>query len=266
MKRIGMTIFFLLWAAAALALDADLWEAPQLPGSTLIYKDKPVEIMHIKAQVTHLRTKVLQNDIFSFYQGELEKIGWQPQKMLTDMITAFSKENRYFYVGVVGGYADQEVYLVSSPESLSICPYIKQYILRSELAADAPGKDVTDIPRFPTSKRRLDILGPGSGAVLLYETTASPSEVIQFYRRAMPESGWHELRSFTQSVLEKMNVVMPDYAFSMFDKDANQALIGIFRVPDKLLQHADDFPKGRTLIFITRNVEQEFPMKGGGEE
>lgn len=258
MKRLCVCMVIMLYAATAHAFNTDLWQAPQLPDSQLIYKDKPVEVMHIKVQVTHLRTKASQEGVFSFYKGELERTGWRSEKMLSDMVLTFMKDGRYLYVGVAGGVSGQEVYLVSSPESLSICPIVKEHILRSGLAVDAPGKDVADIPRFPTAKRRFDIVGPVAGAVLLYETTSSPDEVMRFYRKAMPEAGWKELRNFSLSFLQGIDMLMKDYSFSMFDKDSDHVMLAVFKVPDKLMKNSEDMPKGRSLIFITRNAEQEF--------
>ena len=52
----------------ASALNVDLWSLPQFPASSIVWKDRPMQINGINAQATHLRANTAPEEVITFYQ------------------------------------------------------------------------------------------------------------------------------------------------------------------------------------------------------
>lgn len=56
---------------------------------------------------------------------------------------------------------------------------------------DAPGSDVTELPRLPESRRLLTAYAEGAPyAIRVYETARSPQEVLTYFTNEAPKKGW----------------------------------------------------------------------------
>lgn len=252
-------------------MDVDLWNLPTLTESETVWADKPLQVNGIIAPTTHLRSRLSAKEIINFYKDFFIKADWQVKEYYPDENAAvFTKEDKFFYVAVLENVKESpcDVYLVSSQRDLEVCKDIKDYFLQKEIADDTPGKDFSDIPRYPASKRRLNVFSPFEGAVLIYEAQAQPKEIAQFYRSQLKLSGWREERALGQRVVEKaVGALAPQLkdgiAILCFYRGNDSLLINITRVDkdytstEKLIQ--------RSLIIITKNVEQELSSPEGGK-
>ncbi len=268
MDRLRLSCFWLIilgafFISSALAMDEDLWQLPQLPGSSIVWKDQPMEVNQIKANATHLRTDLPVDKILQFYKSALEPLGWKYDKNLTPEISTFVKENKFIYVGIFPLRANvfRDVYLIVSPASLTICEELKDYFFKEHIMPDAQGKDLEGVPRYPGSRRRLDIfLSPQSG-VLIYESDGAPRDIARFFRQEMPRNGWREEHALSAEVVQKLNPLMRGIQILLFNRGNNKILFNITAIPKGLPVQAKAF--GRTLIIIARNMEKEvaFPKR-----
>ena len=253
-----LAILISLLAAEAKALDMDLWNLPRPKDSSVVWENKPVGVIDIKAAATHLRSNLAAAEVTAFYEKMLPKQGWQAQPRLTDIISTFSKQGKFLYLGVQGhpqGIAT-DIFLVASAQSLSICPVLEQYFLKDNIQPDTPGRDITDVPRYPGSRRRFDAFAPESGAVLIYETDDKPAMVAQFYRKILKDAGWQERRMLSLKLMQKLRAELRDTE-TMFFYSANdrQLVINVTPVPEKY--PCQEKAKNRSLIIVTRNVLDE---------
>ncbi|MDD5731073.1 MAG: hypothetical protein PHN57_08130, partial [Candidatus Omnitrophica bacterium] len=102
MKSLILAIFILVSCVSYLsAMEPDLWQIPQPPDAIYIVKDKPVEINHIVASGSHLRSNMPKEEILAFYKDALLDMGWKPDANLTEEVTSFVKGERFMYVGIL---------------------------------------------------------------------------------------------------------------------------------------------------------------------
>lgn len=262
-------------------MDAELWNLPQPEQSEIVWKDKPVEIMGIMASATHLRCYGLKEQIQNFYKDVLNKENWQVNADFTnERILAFNKGEKFIYVMAAdtGNPQNQscEVFLVSSPSSLAVCNILKEYFFKKEVGPDAPGKDFSDIPRYPGSKRRLNVFVPGQVNTLMYETDAKPREIADFYQQVLKAGGWKEEGGSNEEIvgaLAKSLRNLPKSSVAQFKE--NFSMLCFYKGEDSLLIHITVAPKdvlarervsNRSMIMITKNVEGELAGFEKGEE
>ena len=253
-------IFYpLLFRPFAFAMDPELHSLPQMPGSEIVWQEKNLEVNGIIAPTIHLRSSAPMEEIIRFYKEALIKNKWELKDNFAEQRTlAFTKNNRFFYVTVIynGENIPADVYLVNSPADLTICEILKDYFIQDELVQDAPGKDLLDLPRYPGSKRRLNIFTPFGGSALIYEVDASPEEISRFYRQNLRLSGWKEERSLMQEVMGKtLYRPIGGVFILLLYRGEDTLLINIVKVPKELK------PEGkldkRTLIIIAKDIEKE---------
>lgn len=120
---------------------------------------------------------------------------------LTERALAFSKSLdlkdlgrlRYTYVRSTADRARTQVITAWTEGSLRI-----DRVFTAE--GDAPGADSTSVPRPPSSQRRLTAEVDGAPySVRLYESSASPEEVMVFYDKAMRDAGWEPAETLAKS-------------------------------------------------------------------
>jgi len=276
MKRFSKTVYILilifyplLFKSSVFALDPELRSLPQLPNSQIVWQDKTLQVNGIVAPAMHLRSSLPVNEIINFYKDALAKSKWQLKDYYSQQNTlVFTKENKFFYVAVVATGENQpcDIYLVDSPDDLEICKILKDYFLQEEIAQDAPGKDFSDIPRYPGSKRRLNIFAPFQGTLLMYEADAKVNEIAKFYRQMLVATGWKAEQAFNQDVIEKLAPqTKGNLATLLFYRDEDTLLVYIVTLSagvgsaEKISQ--------RSLIIMAKNIEQEltYPEEGGEE-
>lgn len=249
-------LIFGFWTFNLYALDGDLWNLVQLPTSSIIWKDKPLEINGIKARGTHLSTNSLPPQIINFYQETLAKQGWQLKDYFKEQnILGFIKNNKYMYVAIQdnGQGLPCDVYLISSPADLALCRILKNFFLNEEITPDTPGKDISDIVRYPQSRRRISIFAPEEGAILLYEAEGKPQEIASFYKQHLRLSGWQPDPVLSSPFLKLVapQTQREEVALLLFEKKDDVLLIIIYGLPKGL-------GKGRSIITVTRNMLDEF--------
>jgi len=248
-----------LWAR-----DTALWGLPKLPGSQMVWEDKPIEVNDIRARGDHLRSSLSFEEILSFYEDYFSSQGWELRRNLTENIFTFVKDNRFVFLGLQchGERQPCDVYIVSSPTDLAICKVLEKYFLKEQMAVDVPGKDLPDVLRYPGSKRRLDILSPEIGAILVYEADAQPQDIAKFYRQALKQVGWREERALMANIVQRLSPKLKDTAVLLFYHNEDTLLINVTRVPEKF---PGEKTKGRSFIIISKNMVQEMAYQKNKE-
>lgn len=264
MRRIIILLVVSYWllVTGIFAMDIDLWSLPRLPESEVIWQDKNLEVNGIVAPAMHLRSKLSTQEIIDFYKDILTKYNWQINEHYPkEHVLIFTQQDKFFYVVAMENGKDLpcDVYLVNSPADLAICKTLKDYFLQETVAPDTQGKDFSDLPRYPGSKRRLNVFTPFEGAALIYEAQAQPQEIAQFYRQNLKASGWKEERALTQEMFKKLARQLKGIELP--------AILLFYRGKDSLLINVTSVPKlsGRSLIIIAKNIEKEmiYPKKTG---
>jgi hypothetical protein len=257
LKFFLLTLLFTLFALRLYALDVNLWKLPVPEQTEVVYQDKEIQLNGISAQATHLSSWLGVEELLNFYQGILTKEGWQIKDNFKNQnILALIKEGKFFYIGVQdnGKSFPRDVYLISSAQDLAICRIIKDYFLQEKLAEDAPGKDLTDIPRFPGAKRRLNTFAPQQGLIAVYEAEAPTSSISQFYRRILEDNGWQMHPVFRPERFKGMVPEAKGLEMLFFAKEQESLIINIFPVEVE--------GKQRAIIFITKNIQDIFSLGG----
>lgn len=188
-------IFIFLFSGAVLAMDAQLWNAPLLPDAAVIWKDKPLNIANVDARATLLRSKMGTQEILEFYERALVRDGWKIKDIFGQAnIEAFTKDNNYMYVAVkeTNDNFGRYVYLASSAADMAVCRMISANGIGPDglLLQDTPGKDLVDVPRYPASKRIINIFSPQEGDSLTYQAQANINDVVRFYQASLKPTGW----------------------------------------------------------------------------
>ena len=255
-------IFYpLLFKPFAFAMDPELHSLPQMPGSQIVWQEKNLEVNGIIAPTIHLRSSAPMEEIVRFYKEALIKNKWEFKDNFSQQNTlAFSKNNRFFYLTVIynGENIPADVYLVNSPSDLTLCKILKDYFLQDELIQDTPGKDIADLPRYPGSKRRLNIFAPFGGSAIIYEVDAPPEEISRFYRQNLRLSGWKEERSLMQEIMGKtLSRPIGGVFILLFYRGEDTLLINIAKVPKEMDLRGKGKLNKRSLIIITKDVDKE---------
>jgi len=250
------------------ALDADLFSAPQFPGAKILWEDKPLEVNGVSARATHLRCNAASQEIMEFYEDSLGKNGWiraqENNYPYTSNVDTFTKAGRFMYVAVMSesdlGYCD--TYILSSPQPLKFCPALSASLFKKELAEDTPGRDSNDIPRYPGSKRRLNMFSREQGVFMVYESDGKINDIANFYRTSFKMMGWKITESLDSNKLKKIYPDMQagEVRILSFEKAGDSVTVMMNYLNDPQAHN-------RSLITITKNASDEFnPLPTTREE
>lgn len=254
-------------AQGLLAMDVDLWQMPQFPGSSIIWREKPIEVNGAAARAMHIRCQAERKQALDFYANTLTGSGWSEERSeiyFDTAIRTFAKAGRFLHVVVLAqGYQQplSDIYLVASQERLSFCVALSESLLKKELADDVSGKDIREAPRFPGSRRRVNVFLGNEAALAMYEANARPADIEDFFRRNFKALGFSE-EGFISA--ERMKKIHPEMDFdavramSFTDgKDTLQIFANIIEGPGVAK---------RSLIIIAKNMADEFrPVQAGRE-
>jgi len=240
-KKIPILALFVIvfFAAGVFALDAQLWNAPLLPDAVVVWQDQPVAVSDVDARATLMRTKMTTADILDFYEKVFVSQGWKIKDVFSESnITAFTKDNTYMYVGVreLGRDSGRDVYLVSSPGDLAICRIMAVNMAQDGLITeDVPGRDLVDVPRYPASKRMINIFSPQEGNSLMYQAQASVDEIARFYQNSLKPQGWKLVNvvdpshpKLKKKLPDEADVDIGDFKNMEFEKGKGLLSIGIY--------------------------------------
>lgn len=251
------------------AMDNGLWNLPQIPNSQLVWKDKPLNINGIAASSTLVRYAGPREEIMEFYKDALISQGWGLQASYLEANTeVFTKGNRFFYVYAIPNVQDLpcDTYLISSPADILICNDLGNYFLKEELADDMPGRDLADIPRYPGSKRRVNIDTPMKGEMAMYEVEAEPKTIAQFYRQNLKANGWQEQNFLAPAVVEKLvTELKQEMAILIFLRGKDTFVINIMRMP-KPPGSPQAKDSKRSIIVMVRNMDKQLNYPAEGEK
>lgn len=254
-KIIGIIFSLGLFWASAQAMDADLWQIPALPQGNIVWVDKAAEVNNINVNYTYLTSSLRAKEIIEFYQQALLRLGWKMTNYFPEPgIMSFQKEGRFLYVAVFGLSEASRVYILKSASDLRVCRLLVNFFFKPEIAPDAAGKDSPDVPRYPLSRRRLNIFTQRKGDFLLYETQATPQEVGNFYRRNLGAYGWEIVPNFNPELLgrfKEAREALKEVAILAFRRGEENLYITAYPMPKEI-------PGARTLIAVTRNFWKEF--------
>lgn len=259
-------LFFLAITALAsvcFAKSEDITKLPQPPGSRFVFEDKAVHINDIDVHGIQLKCNINPQEIAVFYQNMLGQRGWKLAYAFEKQgVMSFTDEGGgYLYVSTVPGLDGNTIYVLESPKDLSICRTLQDYFFKPEMAADAPGKDIPDVPRYPNARRRLSVFTQREGEFLLYETDATPHEVGSFYRQMLSQYGWEPISALNPDMLLRFTEAknaLKDVALVFYERGDENIFIAAYQTPRKV-------SKSRTLITIMKNFGEEFFPDVGGE-
>jgi hypothetical protein len=144
-------------------------------------------------------------------------------------------------------------------KSYSSLPAGKNFLInyRGAIAKDSPGKDLTDVPAYPTSRRMISVLTPQEGAVLTYQVDSRPQDVASFYMRELKNYGWQLVTAIDPRLIPgaPKEATAVDIAVLIFEKDKNNLVVLINHLPIPGLMN-----NKCSLITITKNIERELPL------
>jgi|GEM_PF-1877247 len=258
--------FVLCPLPSAFSMDLELWSLPLPSSAQLVWKDRDIEVNGIEAKITYLTSQLPYVELDAFYRKLFAQRGWELERFFPPLdgnkyeglkYLAFIKQGKFAYVLVRDSFGGDknEIYLVHSPKSLAICLMLGEKLFKQEMLPDSEGRDLADVPRYPSSKRRLGMFTPGEGNFFVYETENSPGEVIDFYRKQMPKQGWSQdkeldslfLTNFTDEIKKSETIPL------CFYRDDETVTIIAYTAPPELSS------RGRTVITIMgSNLEELF--------
>lgn len=233
------------------AMDVALWQVPDPPRSTPLWMDKTAEVNNINVHVSYLACDLNDKEILDFYQDQLEKVGWKLMNYFQDQkIMSFIKDKNYIYIAVAKMGENNKIYVVSSPADLRLCRTLKDYFFKDVIVEDAQGKDLPDVPRYPDSRRRLNIFSQEDGDILMYESNATPQEISNFYRERLGQYGWEVMRATEPTFLNRfpqVKDILKTVAIICFQRDEDVLVVTAYPAPKEM-------SKARTLISIVKNM------------
>jgi hypothetical protein len=257
-----LAIFVYTGTGVVFSQVSALWKLPVPAGAKVIWEDQATQINGINARTTHIATALDTPAIISFYQQTLSNLGWEFKDYFQQSnALSFTKEKEGFVYVVIADNGEAEpsdVYIAHSPESLAICLTLADKFLKENIYEDVAGKDSIDIPRYPGSKRRVNVFAPEEGTVLMYEADAAPTQIASFYDQKLPALGWQKNSMFLSEVFKlyyqrvKKNE-KSDLNMLFFEKGDETLLVNILPAP----KEADPTGK-RSLIVMSRNSDGAF--------
>ena len=236
------------------AMDGELLTLPQPVKTRILWDDKSIEVNNINIHASCYVSGLAASELLGFYRRVLEENEWKMVDYFPSQnLMSFTKEDKFFYVTVLPIGPENNVYLIFSPSDLRVCRTLVDYFFKEEIAPDAEGKDMPDIPRFPNSRRRLNVFTQQEGYFELYETDAKHKEVGDFYRAMLKQYGWQPIRAFSPELLSSFKEardILEQMTLLGFEKGEDKLLIAAYPMPRKI-------SNSRTLIAITRNLGEE---------
>lgn len=193
---IFFSIFFCLYAYAETDLNFDV----PLPQQATLLENKDMEFggrqvllgLYSSAQAGSEVSKYYKD----FFEGkEFNKILDQTDTKTSRQILRFKKEDLVVSISIEpdaqGGcriVVAKYLQPAGMPDPEQIKPSVKDSFFALP-KKDVPGEDLFIIPRPPQSVRMVSMNKSGR-AILLYTTTLSVSEAVDFYKDNMPDKGW----------------------------------------------------------------------------
>ncbi len=251
--------------SVSFARDADLEQLPVYPGAQVVWQDKPIEVNDVQAQGTHLRAQAETGDILSFYQAYLEENKWEVRDLFKEQnVVVYIKGGKYVYIGVKenGPYAASDIYLIASKQDVAICRIMAAYMEQGVVSKDTPGRDISDVGRFPGSHRMLSIYTPADGAILLYQADRRPNEIARYFKQNLKANGWKLTHEIDPGWIKKWVRNLPgpvDLSVLVFEKQDSMLVMNV--TP---LQPGVDAKK--SMITVTKNMLDEFAYPFGTKE
>jgi hypothetical protein len=264
-----LPLVYAIIIAPGLAGASDLKSLPILPSSEVIWQDKNLMVNGMAARSMHLRSDMPAKEAIAFYREALVQAQWALKEDYPVQGTlVLTKDDEFLYVVVVNNGEGQpcDVYLASSPTSLAVCYVIKDYLMKENIAPDVAGKDFPDLPRYPGSKRRINVFTPMEAAVVMYEAQAKPQEIAKFYRSNLRDLGWKEERQLSPERFVRLAPQVGDkISVLLYSRDDNRDTLVIYitAAPEGLCANAKI--SQRSIIMVTRNIKEElvYPQKEG---
>ena len=159
----------------------DTWGGPQ-----------PFDINGIPTIAASFVSSGSTDEVLDFYKTQMLKVGWQVGMVWGSLnVMYFKKDSDYLYVAcsqTPRGKAlallkflivlSQKEIRVCAPETLLIWP------------KETDGRDLSFIPRYPSSVRVTDVIREEKEAYLIYMSGDDISKILSFYKKKLPAFGW----------------------------------------------------------------------------
>jgi len=252
-------------ASAAFAVDLNLWHMPKPEGSSIVWENERLQVNGADAFGTHIRSLQKVEEALNFYKRYFLNGGWTLKDNSAAQNTlVFSKAGKFIYVvgqpNAEGAACD--VYVVTSDTDLdfakTVAPSMEGGLI---LQKDVAGKDLSEVPRYPNSRRMMSMLLPNAGAMVVYQVQAEPTEVIEFYRGAMTAAGWQLARPLRPELLSAVYPKAKEIGFMFFEKGNENIFI-----TTTMLSEEGMMGKRATVVAVVKNLQEEFAYPAEEEE
>ncbi len=236
--------------------DALREDIPIIEGAQVAWENKPYTLNNRQMNLTRLNSDKEVQEILAYYRQALPKNGWTfLDEYKVNNALGYKKGDEFLYVLVSENGRDfpRDVFIATSNQDLVICLELKDYMMKTPIAQDAPGEDFNDVLRYPGAKRRVDIGSGVDSGMIVYEAAAQPQEIASFYSRSLKENGWELNPAFRPGSLKDRGVEFDDVHILFFEKENDSLVITI-----NLISQPQE--KTRSFISIMRNINEHFSM------
>jgi len=263
--RLAKIIFIsvlLMFPVLGFAAGIDYFGVPVPAKTNAVWTDKAIDINNINVSASYFVSDLTMPELIKFYADFFEKSDWELMNYFESQgLLSFTKDGHYMYVEVVKMGEQNAIYLINSPGDLRVCRTLAEYFLTPQISVDAEGKDLTDVPRFPGSRRRLSVVTKQEGEFVMYETDEKPEKVGDFYQENLGQFGWTQMRAFNNAILNKFNEAkdaLIGISFNCFEKGEDVLIVIAYPTPKQI-------SNSRTLITVTKNLGSLFNINSQGE-
>jgi hypothetical protein len=163
--------------------------------------EQPLEVNGVITKAASFGVNKDIGQVFDFYKTNLAKLGWQLGKEWPEVGVIYFTKGEYFLY-IVGsetlrGYSQTflKFALVLSKRELHVCSTIA--LLSVPYFQEAPGRDLSFLPRYPGSIRAFNIIRKDKEAFFVYVVKDDAKKIVEFYRKNMPNYGWHLSEKFS---------------------------------------------------------------------
>ncbi len=205
-----------------------------IPEYTIKLSEEKFTLNTIPHTLELFQSKASPEEIISFYKENLGREGFilfdeDKLNQIVFFIKPSTKENLVFHIDFIKD--DLTHYSISRSKGDLLMQSPNE--IEKKADADAPGRDVPEIPRYPGSIRTSSVQRHGM-INAVYKTTHRKEDIISFYKNKMLSYGWKPFgqESLVQNQASKILVgesLFSSTEFLLFEK--GKGLCGIVVVP-----------------------------------
>lgn len=180
-------LFFVLFSVSARA-----WENVPLPGQTTKLKEEEMLVDGQKINLIYCRSSLSAQGISSFYLRFLPGMGWQEdcpecRRKGSNTPLIFTRAETKITINIIPNPFEKG----KNEVAITLSEVAKEPRQLPQEGEDAPGADLSFLPRYPASQRISSFSREaGKKVMFTYTTTDSVREVLNFYQQKMADYDW----------------------------------------------------------------------------